>query len=256
MKKIFKIFIFISIIVFLQSCNNKKFTEVVEVPLPTAEEKLTIGNPEDVEAKEGVFSLQKLPYKYDALSPSIDVGTLEIHYSKHYLAYTEALNKALDSTQLSDLSIEEILAKAETTNMELRNNAGGYYNHNIYWESMIPKGGGTPKDTLAASIDRDFGSFESFKSKYKTAANQHFGSGWAWLITDKEGKLQITTTQNQDNTLMPKSLIKGTPILALDLWEHAYYLSYQNKRKKYIDNFFEVINWKKVQERYEEAIKK
>lgn len=248
--------VFISIIVFLQSCNNKKFTEVVEVPLPAAEEKLTIGSPDDVEANEGMFKLQKLDYKYDALAPSVDVATMEIHYSKHYLAYSNALNKAIDSTQLSDLSIEEILAKAETTNMELRNNAGGYYNHNLYWGSMLPKGGGTPKDTLAASIDRDFGSFESFKSKFKTVANQHFGSGWAWVITDKTGKLQITTTQNQDNTLMPKAIIKGTPILALDLWEHAYYLSYQNKRKKYIDNFFEIINWKKVQERYEEAIKK
>lgn len=256
MRNVSKNIIFISIIVFLQSCNNKKFTEVVEVPLPAAEEKLTIGSPDDVEANEGIFKLQKLDYKYDALAPSVDVATMEIHYSKHYLAYTNALNKALDSTQLSDLSIEEILAKAETTNMELRNNAGGYYNHNIYWESMIPKGGGTPKDTLAASIDRDFGSFESFKSKFKAVANHYFGSGWAWVITDKTGKLQITTTQNQDNTLMPKAIIKGTPLLALDLWEHAYYLSYQNKRKKYIDNFFEIINWKKVQERYEEAIKK
>lgn len=256
MKNAFKNIIFSSIIVFLQSCNNKKLTEVVEVPLPAAEEKLTIGSPDEVEANEGAFKLQKLDYKYEALSPNIDVATMEIHYSKHYLAYINALNKALDSTQLTDLSIEEILEKAETTNTELRNNAGGYYNHNLYWGSMIPKGGGTPKDTLASSIDRDFGSYENFRARFKTAANQHFGSGWAWLVTDKTGKLQVTTTQNQDNTLMPKALIKGTPILALDLWEHAYYLSYQNKRKKYIDNFFEVINWKRVQERYEEAIKK
>jgi superoxide dismutase, Fe-Mn family len=255
MKKIFSLAIYIFIFLLLHSCNNKKLTEVVEVPLPAAEEKLTIGSPEDVEAKEGAFKLQKLLYNYDALSPIIDVATMEIHYSKHYLVYTEAFNKALDSTELSDLSIEEILAKAETSNIELRNNAGGFYNHNLYWESMKPKGGGTPKDTLSASIDRDFGSYESFRAKFKTAANQHFGSGWAWLITDKAGKLQVTTTQNQDNPLMPKALVKGTPILALDLWEHAYYLSYQNKRKKYIDNFFEIINWKKVQERYEEAIK-
>lgn len=256
MNKIFLIVFYACIIVFLQSCNNKKYTEVVEVPLPTAEEKLTIGNPEDVEAKDGSFKLQKLSYKYDALTPNVDVATMEIHYSKHYLTYTEALNKALDSTDYSDLTIEEILAKAETTNMELRNNSGGYYNHNIFWESMIPKGGGVPKDTLGASIDRYFGSFESFRAKFKTVSNKHFGSGWAWLITDKQGKLQVITTQNQDNPLMPKAIVKGTPILALDLWEHAYYLNYQNKRKKYIDNFFEIINWKKVQERYEEAIKK
>ncbi len=256
MNKIYSLAIYIFSVLLIQSCNNKKLTEVVEVPLPAAEEKLTIGSPEDVEAKEGAFKLQKLPYKYDALTPVVDVATMEIHYSKHYLVYTEAFNKALDSTELSDLSIEEILAKAETSNMELRNNAGGFYNHNIYWESMIPKGGGIPKDTLSASIDRDFGSYESFRAKFKTAANRHFGSGWVWLITDKEGKLQVTTTQNQDNPLMPKAIVKGTPILALDLWEHAYYLNYQNKRKKYIDNFFDVINWKKVQERYEEAIKK
>lgn len=256
MNKILSLTLYFIIIVILQSCNNKKLTEVVEVPLPTAEEKLTIGSPEDVEAGDGPFKLQKLGYRYDALTPNIDAGTMEIHYSKHYLTYLNSFNKALDSTQLSDLTIEEILAKAETNHMELRNNAGGYYNHNMYWESMIPKGGGNPKDTLAASIDRDFGSFESFKAKFKTSANLHFGSGWAWLITDKTGKLQVTTTQNQDNPLMPKSIIKGTPILALDLWEHSYYLNYQNKRKKYIDSFFEIINWKKVQERYEEVLKK
>jgi superoxide dismutase, Fe-Mn family len=254
-KQFYKIVLLITLF-FLQSCNSKKFTEVVEVPLPAAEEKMTIGSPDDITADEGAFELQKLGYKYDALIPSIDAATMEIHYSKHYLGYTNNLNKALVGTEMIDLTIEEILEKADTNIPEVRNNAGGYYNHNIYWESMIPKGGGTPKDTLAASIDRDFGSLEDFTKQFKNAANAHFGSGWVWLISDKAGKLQIVSTNNQDNPLMIRASIKGTPLLAIDLWEHAYYLSYQNKRKRYIDAFFEVINWKKAQERYEEAIKK
>jgi superoxide dismutase, Fe-Mn family len=256
MNKLFLHIVALAAILVYSSCNNKKFTEVVEVPLPTAEQKLTIGTPDDVEIVDGTFKLQKLSYNYEALVPNIDAGTMEIHYSKHYLSNVEGLNKALDSTDMVDLSIEEILAKAEATNNNLRNNAGGFYNHNIYWDSMMPKGGGAPKDTLSSAIDRDFGSFDVFKAKFKTMSNQHFGSGWAWLITDKAGKLQITTTQNNDNPLMSKAIIKGTPILALDLWEHAYYLSYQNKRKKYIDAFFEIIDWKKVQEKYEAALTK
>jgi len=238
------------------SCNNKKLTEVVEVPLPAAEEKMTIGHPEDVKAEEGAFEMIKLPYSYDALAPNMDALTMEIHYSKHYLTYTNNLNRVLAGTEIESLPIEEILRKLDISNAELRNNAGGYYNHNIFWESMGPKAGGPPQDTLAIAINRDFASFENFKTQFIDAASRQFGSGWVWLVADKSGKLQITSTQNQDNPLMPNAVIKGTPILALDVWEHAYYLNHQYKRKKYIDAFFNVINWKKVTEKYEEAMRR
>jgi Fe-Mn family superoxide dismutase len=239
----------------LLSCNDKKLTEVVEVPLPTAEEKMTIGVPDDVKAEEGAFEMVKLPYSYEALAPHIDALTMEMHYSKHYLTYTNNLNKVVAGTEMENVTIEDILKKLDVSNADLRNNAGGYYNHSLFWECMAPKAGGQPKDTLATAITRDFGSFEVFKTQFEDAATKQFGSGWAWLVTDKAGKLQITSTQNQDNPLMPNATIKGTPILALDVWEHAYYLNYQYKRKKYIDAFFNVINWAKVNEKYEEAIK-
>lgn len=240
----------------LNSCNNKKLTEVVEVPLPAAEQKMTIGHPEDVKADDGAFKMVELPYAYDALIPHIDAATMEIHYSKHYLTYTNNLNRVIAGTEQEQLPIEDILAKLDMANTDLRNNAGGYYNHNVFWEVMGPKAGGVPQDTLAIAIKRDFGSFENFKSAFENAASRQFGSGWAWLVSDKAGKLQVTSTANQDNPLMPQAEIKGTPILALDVWEHAYYLNYQYKRKRYIEAFFNVINWKKVNERYEDAMRR
>jgi Fe-Mn family superoxide dismutase len=239
----------------LFSCNNKKLTEVVEVPLPSKEEKMLIGSPEDVKAEDGTFKMVALPYSYEALAPHIDALTMELHYSKHYLTYTNNLNKAIAGTELEQLPIEDVLKKLDVSIADLRNNAGGYYNHGLFWENMAPKSSGKPKDSLAVAINRDFGSFESFRNQFEEAASKQFGSGWAWLVTDKAGKLQITSTANQDNPLMSNAVIKGTPILALDVWEHAYYLNYQYKRKKYIDAFFNVINWKKVGERYDEAIK-
>lgn len=256
MKKTNLLLLCFSLLVAMQSCNNKKLTEVVEVPLPKAEEKMTIGHPDDIKADEGAFEVKKLPYEYDALAPNIDAMTMELHYSKHYLAYTNALNKAVVGTEFEKLPIEDILSKLDINDANLRNNAGGYYNHNIYWEIMSPKAGGEPNDTLASAINKDFGSFEIFKNQFSDAAKKQFGSGWAWLIVDKTGKLQITSTADQDNPLMPNAVIKGTPILAIDVWEHAYYLGYQYKRKNYVDAFFKVINWKKVQEKYEEAIRK
>ncbi len=237
----------------LHSCENKKLTEVVEVPLPTAQEKAALGIPEDVNADPGAFKMLALPYGYDALSPNIDARTMEIHYSKHYLTYTNNLNVSIAGTELETLPIEEILKKLDMSNAVLRNNAGGYYNHNIFWESMAPKAGGEPTDTIAATIKRDFGSFENFKLQFSEAAEKQFGSGWAWLVVEKSGKLAITSTPNQDNPLMPQAAISGTPILALDVWEHAYYLNYQYKRKKYIESFFNVINWKKISEKYIDA---
>jgi Fe-Mn family superoxide dismutase len=241
---------------FLISCNKKKYTEVVDVPLPTAEEKVTIGFAEDVKAEEGSFQLEKLQYAYDALAPSISPLTLETHYSKHYLTYTNNLNKAVAGTEFENKNIEEVLAKLDINNAELRNNAGGYYNHSLYWKSMSPNAGGVPKDTLASIITRDFGSYEEFVSLFKSEATKQFGSAWVWLVVDKSGKLQITSTQNQDNPLMRNALVPGTPILALDLWEHAYYLGFQYRRRSYIDSFFEVINWKKITENYEEATRR
>ncbi len=252
------VLIVLSSIFFLSigSCKRKKYTEVVEVPLPSKEEKMTIGLPEDVKADAGAFELLKLPYNYDALAPNIDAMTMEVHYSKHYLTYTNNLNKALAGTELESLPIEDIFKKLDLNNADLRNNLGGYYNHTLYFDIMAPKAVGKPSDTLASAIDKDFGSFDNFKIQFEDAATKQFGSGWAWLIVDKAGKLQVTSTPNQDNPLMPRALVAGTPILAIDVWEHAYYLNYQNKRKKYIEAFFNVINWKKVGEKYEEAIKK
>lgn len=256
MNRFLSIFLCLSLVFLIPACKRKKLTEVVEVPLPSAEEKITIGQPDDVSADEGQFSLVKLPYQYNALSPSIDILTMEVHYSKHYLTYTNNLNKlvATDPNML-DLSIEDILNKLDMSNADLRNNAGGFYNHSLFFEGMAPKSGGVPKDTLATVINRDFGSFEIFKNQFSEAAEKQFGSGWAWLVVDKSGKLLVTATPNQDNPLMPNQAVKGTPILCLDVWEHAYYLDYQYKRKKYIEAFFKVINWKKVSERYLEANK-
>ena len=257
MKNIFSVVLCLSFIFLLPSCKRKKLTEVVEVPLPSAEEKVTIGQPDDVTANDGQFSLVKLPYEYNALMPSIDILTMEVHYSKHYLTYTNNLNKLVaEDITLTDLTIEDVLKKCDGTNANLRNNAGGYYNHGFFWEGMAPKAGGQPKDTLATVITRDFGDFDTFKTQFSDAAEKQFGSGWVWLLVDKTGKLQVTSTPNQENPLMPKQVISGTPLLNLDVWEHAYYLDYQYKRKRYIDNFFKIINWKKVSERYEEAIAK
>lgn len=252
--KSFLICIFISAGLF--GCRDKKLTEVVEVPLPTAEEKVALSHPDEAKADPGTFQMRELPYEYDALSPSIDPRTMELHYSKHYLTYTNNLNRALSDSLSKHSTIEEILKKLDMSNAALRNNAGGYYNHNLFWESIGPNGGGKPNDTLAKAIDRDFGSFENFKATFADAAEKQFGSGWAWLVVNRSKKLQVTNTPNQDNPLMPQAAVPGTPILALDVWEHAYYLNYQYRRGKYIDAFFDVINWKKVGEKYEEAIAK
>jgi superoxide dismutase, Fe-Mn family len=255
MKKHYLLLSFIALSLLI-SCNKKKLTEVVEVPLPSAEEKITMGMPDDVSADEGgAFQLERLPFNYDALNPIISPLTLEMHYSKHYLTYTNNLNKAIVGTDLEGLTIEEVLAKLDTSIPEIRNNAGGYYNHSLYFKCLSPKSE-KPKDSLATSINKKFGSFEEFTKSFKDEATKQFGSAWVWLIVDSSGELQITSTQNQDNPLMRNAELKGKPILALDLWEHAYYIDYQYKRKLYVDGFFKVINWKKVNENYLAAIEK
>ncbi|EIA08308.1 superoxide dismutase [Flavobacterium frigoris] len=244
------------LIIILVSCNNKKLTEVVEVPLPTAQEKVSIGYPDDVKANKGSFQLEKLPYPYDALAPTVSPLTLQMHYSKHYLTYTNNLNNAIAGTEFENQSIEDILSHLDPKNTDLRNNAGGYYNHSLYWKSMAPNAGGMPKDTLATAITRDFGSYENFITAFKSEATKQFASAWVFLIVDKSGTLKVTSSENQDNPLMKNALIPGKPILALDLWEHAYYLGYQYRRRNYIDSFFNVINWKKVGANYEAALRR
>lgn len=256
MKKNSLLLLNLFLLTLLLSCNNKKLTEVVEVPLPTAQEKIAIGHPDDVKAIEGVFQVEKLPYFYNDLAPNVSTLTMEMHYSKHYLTYTNNLNKALAGTDLENLTIEDVLAKLDPNNIEIKNNAGGYYNHSLYFKCITPKAGEVVKDSLTSAITKKFGSFDNFKTAFKEEAANQFGSAWTWLIVDKYGNLQITSTQNQDNPLMQNAAVPGTPILALDLWEHAYYLGYQYKRKNYVDAFFDVINWEKVGESYEEALKK
>tara|TARA_B100000900_G_scaffold43633_1_gene32460 strand:+ start:5867 stop:6475 length:609 start_codon:yes stop_codon:yes gene_type:complete len=198
------------------------------------------------------FELPQLPYAYDALEPHIDAKTMEIHYSKHHNGYTTKLNGALEGSGMESDTIESILENLDMDNAALRNNGGGYYNHSLFWEVMGPNGGGTPLSTLAQAIDAAYGSFESFKSAFSNAAANQFGSGWAWLCVQKGGKVEVCSSANQDNPLMPGIGCGGTPILGIDIWEHAYYLNYQNRRPDYINAFFNVINWEKVSELYEQ----
>ncbi len=199
------------------------------------------------------FELPSLPYASDALEPHIDSKTMEIHHGKHHAGYTTKLNGAISGTDLERQSIEAILASAGSAGAGVRNNGGGFYNHCLFWEVMAPNAGGNPSGDLASAIDASFGSFEAFKDAFSNAAATQFGSGWAWLIV-VDGKLQVTSTPNQDNPLMDIAEVKGQPILGLDVWEHAYYLNYQNRRPDYINAFFNVVNWDKVAELYAAAI--
>lgn len=192
------------------------------------------------------FELPKLPYAYDALEPNIDARTMEIHYTKHHNGYTTNLNKAIAGTDLDGKGIEDILKNLDMTNNAVRNNGGGFFNHSLFWKVMSPKGGGKPSGDLAAAIDKAFGSFDAFKEKFSAAAASRFGSGWAWLCVQKGGKVEICSTPNQDNPIMPGTGCGGYPILGLDVWEHAYYLNYQNRRPDYIQAFFNVIDWNQV----------
>ena len=196
------------------------------------------------------FELPKLGYAYDALEPHIDARTMEIHHSKHHQGYTNNLNNAIAGTAAEGSSIEDILANMDMSNGAVRNNGGGFYNHRLFWEVLSPNGGGLPTGELAAAIDAAFGSFEAFKEAFSKAAATQFGSGWAWLCVQKDGKVSVCSTPNQDNTLMPGVGCGGTPILGLDVWEHAYYLNYQNRRPDYINAFFNVINWEEVAAKY------
>ena len=194
------------------------------------------------------FELPKLSYAYDALEPTIDAKTMEIHHSKHHQAYVDNLNNAIAGTELEGKSIEEI-QKTGTDKPAVRNNGGGHFNHSLFWELLTPGGSKEPVGNVKAEIEK-IGGFDKFKEDFSTAAKTRFGSGWAWLVKNSDGSVVVSSTPNQDNPLMPVADVKGTPILGLDVWEHAYYLNYQNRRPDYVTAFFDVINWDKVEELY------
>ena len=201
------------------------------------------------------FELPALPYATDALEPHIDKMTMEIHHGKHHQAYVDNLNKALAGSDGENAKIEDLLASISKYPAAVRNNGGGHFNHTLYWAIMSPNGGGNPSGELASAIDAAFGSFDEFKKKFAEAGATRFGSGWAWLTVDQSGKLQVSSTPNQDNPLMDIADVKGTPVLGMDVWEHAYYLKYQNKRPDYIAAFWNVVNWDAVADRFAQAKK-
>ena len=196
------------------------------------------------------YKLPELPYSYDALEPHFDAATMEIHHSKHHQGYTNKLNAALEEAGLTDKNIEDLFGTTSKLSTGIRNNGGGFYNHSLFWSVLSPNGGGEPKGKVAEAIQETFGSFDAFKDTFNNAAATRFGSGWAWLIVDENKKLKVTSTPNQDNPLMDVATDNGTPILGLDVWEHAYYLKYQNKRPEYIDAFFNVVDWEEVASKY------
>lgn len=202
------------------------------------------------------FKLPSLSYEYDALQPHIDKRTMKIHHTKHHNGYTTKLNKAIAGTKLEGKTIEEILKNAGKHGAAVRNNGGGFYNHSLFWKLMSPNGGGKPGGKVLRAIKDSFGSWEKFEEKFRAAAATRFGSGWAWLCVGRSGKLFITSTPNQDNPLMDVADKKGAPILALDVWEHAYYLKYQNKRGDYVSGFLNVVDWAMVSRLYTKATKK
>jgi Fe-Mn family superoxide dismutase len=197
------------------------------------------------------FTLSPLPYAHEALEPHIDTLTMQIHHGKHHQAYVDNLNKAIAGTEHENKSIEELVANAGKISVAVRNNGGGHWNHTFFWESLAPQAGGTPKGELAAAIDAAFGSFDAFKEKFANAGMTRFGSGWAWLSLNDKKELFISSTPNQDNPLMDVAEVKGTPLLGVDVWEHAYYLKYQNRRADYLGAFWNVISWDKIEARYQ-----
>ena len=214
--------------------------------------------PKAIDAPMSAFTLAPLPYAYDALEPAIDTQTMTIHHDKHHQAYVDNLNKAIAANPaLGGQSLDQLIVKAGTLPPAVRNNAGGHWNHTFFWDSMAPVAkSGTPSPALNAAIISSFGSMDNFKAEFKKAGLGRFGSGWVWLIVGADGKLAITSTPNQDNPLMDIAEVKGTPLLGNDMWEHAYYLKYQNKRGDYIDTWWQVVNWDAVSKRYASAMKK
>jgi len=206
------------------------------------------------QADDGSYLQPALDYAFDALEPHVDAMTMELHYGKHHAGYTRKFNAALEQADFHSTDIYSLFKTVSTMGMDIRNNGGGYYNHNLYWKFMSPDGGGEPGGALAEAIGTDFGSFSQFKELFSATAGSHFGSGWAWLLLDGEGSLQVTSLPNQDNPLMDVSPVQGTPLLNIDVWEHAYYLHYQNMRASYVEAYWNVIDWKFVEALYSEAV--
>ncbi|SDY49964.1 superoxide dismutase [Hymenobacter psychrophilus] len=199
------------------------------------------------------FELPALPYAFDALEPHIDAQTMQIHHDKHHQAYVTNLNNAIAGTDMEGKSLDELMHNIAAAPTAVRNNGGGHWNHSMFWQVLSPKGGGEPTGAVAEAITKSFGSYEKFKEEFTKAAGTRFGSGWAWLCKQADGSLTICSTPNQDNPLMPDAGCKGTPVLGLDVWEHAYYLKYQNKRPDYVAAFYNLINWDEVNKRFQAA---
>ncbi|MFC7773163.1 superoxide dismutase [Flavobacterium sp. GCM10027622] len=233
------------------SCKKDTLVEVVDVPAtPIVAVEQKGGKPSDLKANEGAFQLFELPFDYKALEPYFDATTTELHYSKHLLPYVNALNKVVVGTKYEVLELEPILKNLNFSDAEVRNNAGAVYNHNFFFEGIAPKAGGEPEGDLLEAINRDFGSFEEFVRQFSETSVKLNGSGWTWLLSDKYGRLRIITTPNNDAPQMKGLGIVGVPLLNLDVWEHAYYLKFQNKKREYANTFFSVVNWDKVEQRY------
>lgn len=203
---------------------------------------------------DGIFIQPQLGYAFDVLEPHVDAKTMEVHYGKHHAGYTKKFNAALEQADFHSTDIYKLFASVSTHGNGIRNNGGGYFNHNLYWKFMSPEGGGEPTGKLAGAIAADFGSFAQFKELFSATAASHFGSGWGWLLLNTDGKLEVASLPNQDNPLMDVSPVRGTPLLNIDVWEHAYYLNYQNMRKSYVEAYWNVIDWKFVEALYEEAL--
>lgn len=244
------------IILFLivSSCKKNTLIEQVDVPaVPIEGVNIKAGSSRvtDVKAIEGAFKMFFLPFNYQDLEPHFDAASIEIHYSKHHLNFVNNLNKLVVGTKYEIMTLTDIFKNLNASDTDIRNNAGGFYNHNFFWENLKINNNSIPQGSLITSIIRDFGSFDNFKIQFSAIANQSFGAGWCWLISDKSGKLRIVFTPNNDNPLMRGSTNSGIPLLTLDLWEHAYYLKFQNRKREYINTFYSVINWENVAKKYD-----
>lgn len=247
-----KLILFPVIALTVISCKKDTLVEVVDVPAtPIVAVEQKGGKPGDLKANEGAFQLYELPFDYRALEPHFDGATTELHYSKHLLPYVNALNKVVVGTKYEVLELEPILKNLNFSDVEVRNNAGAVYNHNFFFEGIAPKAGGEPEGELLEAINRDFGSYGEFVRQFSETSVRLNGSGWTWLLSDKYGRLRIITTPNNDAPQMKGLGIVGVPLLNLDVWEHAYYLKFQNKKREYANTFFSVVNWDKVQQRYD-----
>lgn len=254
----------IAAVFFLASCqqttdrtdgNEQRAEETIEVSETTESQVMNVEQQINLTMKDGMYTLDPLPYAFDALEPHIDARTMEIHHGKHHQAYVNKLNDAIKDTELAGMNLEDIFQNMSKHPAGVRNNGGGHWNHSLFWQLLSPDGGGQPGGKLLEEIEAQFESFDKFQEKFNNAAATRFGSGWAWLIVDADGKLQVTSTPNQDNPLMDVADDRGVPILGLDVWEHAYYLNYQNRRPDYINSFWNVVNWAEVERRYSELVK-